>query len=57
MIPVITGLWLVSGRSEIENFEDVVKLDVQYIDNWSLWGDIKILFKTVWVVFAGRGAK
>lgn len=44
-------------RSDIEDFEDVVKLDVQYIDNWSLWGDIKILFKTVWVVFAGRGAK
>ncbi len=37
--------------------EEVVKLDVQYIDNWSLWGDIKILFKTVYVVFAGRGAK
>ena len=55
--PGITGLWQVSGRSDIEDFEDVVKLDVQYIDNWSLWGDIKILFKTVWVVFAGRGAK
>lgn len=57
MKPGITGLWQVSGRSDIENFEDVVKLDVQYIDNWTLWGDIKILFKTVWVVFAGRGAK
>ena len=57
MKPGITGLWQVSGRSDIEDFEDVVKLDVQYIDNWSLWGDIKILFKTVWVVFAGRGAK
>ena len=55
MKPGITGLWQVSGRSDIEDFEDVVKLDVQYIDNWSLWGDIKILFKTVWVVFAGRG--
>ena len=57
MKPGITGLWQVSGRSDIEDFEDVVKLDVKYIDNWSLWGDIKILFKTVWVVFAGRGAK
>ena len=57
MKPGITGLWQVSGRSDIEDFEDVVKLDVEYIDNWSLWGDIKILFKTVWVVFAGRGAK
>ena len=57
MKPGITGLWQVSGRSNIEDFEEVVKLDVQYIDNWSLWWDIKILFKTVYVVFAGRGAK
>lgn len=57
MKPGITGLWQVSGRSDIEDFEDVVRLDVQYIDNWSLWGDVKILLKTVWVVFAGRGAK
>ena len=55
--PGITGLWQVSGRSNIEDFEEVVKLDVTYIDNWSLWNDIKILFKTVYVVFAGRGAK
>ena len=57
MKPGITGLWQVSGRSDIENFEDVVRLDVQYIDNWSLWLDIKLLFKTVAVVFAGRGAR
>ena len=57
MKPGITGLWQVSGRSNIENFEDVVKLDVKYIDNWSLWQDIKILLKTVWVVLAGRGAE
>lgn len=57
MKPGITGLWQISGRSNIENFEEVVKLDVQYIDHWSLWGDVKILFKTVAVVFAGRGAK
>ena len=57
MKPGITGLWQVSGRSNIEDFEEVVKLDVTYIDNWSLWNDIKILFKTVYVVFAGRGAK
>ena len=37
--------------------EEVVKLDVAYIDNWSLWGDVKILFKTIYVVFAGKGAK
>ena len=57
MKPGITGLWQISGRSDIENFEEVVKLDVKYIDNWSLWNDVKILLKTVVVVFAGRGAK
>lgn len=57
MTPGLTGMWQVSGRSEIENFDDVVKYDLEYIDNWSLSLDIKILFKTVWVVFAGRGSK
>ena len=57
MKPGITGLWQVSGRSNIEDFEEVVRLDEQYIDNWTLWEDIRILFKTVWVVFAGKGAK
>ena len=57
MKPGITGLWQISGRNDIENFEEVVKLDVQYIDNWSLWNDVKILVKTVGVVLGGRGAK
>ena len=57
MKPGITGLWQVSGRSDIENFEDVVKLDVQYIDHWSLGLDLKLLCKTVAEVFAGRGAR
>ena len=57
MKPGITGLWQVSGRSNIEDFEEVVKLDTKYIDNWTIWQDIKILLKTVWVVFAGRGAE
>lgn len=57
MKPGITGMWQVSGRSDIEDFEEVVKLDVAYIDNWTIWLDIKILFKTVLVVFAHRGAK
>ena len=57
MRPGFTGLWQVSGRSKIQNFEDVVSLDVQYIDHWSLWGDIKLLFKTVEVVFSGHGAE
>lgn len=53
--PGITGLWQVSGRNNIKDFEDVVKLDVQYIDNWSIGLDIKILFKTIKVVFAKEG--
>lgn len=57
MKPGITGLWQVSGRSDIEDFEDVVKLDLEYIDNWCLALDIKILVKTVGVIFFGKGAK
>lgn len=55
--PGITGLWQVSGRSDIQDFEEVVKLDCEYIDNWSLWLDIKILFKTVGVVLTHKGAE
>ena len=57
MKPGITGLWQVSGRSDIDDFEEVVRLDVQYIDNWSIWMDIYLLFKTVGVVFERKGAK
>lgn len=57
MTPGLTGLWQVSGRSDIDNFDDVVKLDLEYIDNWSLGLDIRILFKTIKVVFTGRGSK
>jgi exopolysaccharide biosynthesis polyprenyl glycosylphosphotransferase len=55
--PGITGLWQVSGRSEIVDFEDVVRLDLEYIDHWSLLQDIKLLFKTVFVVLFRVGAK
>lgn len=55
--PGITGLWQVSGRSEIKNFDEVVKLDVAYIDDWTIWKDIEILLKTVKVVFMRDGAK
>ena len=55
--PGITGLWQVSGRSDIKDFEDVLALDLEYIDNWSLSLDIKLLFKTVYVAFFGKGAK
>ena len=57
MKPGITGLWQVSGRSDITDFEEVVKLDMTYIDNWSLQLDIKILLRTVAVVVKGRGAE
>ncbi len=55
--PGMTGLWQVSGRSEIYNFDEIVKLDLEYIDNWSIGLDIKLLAKTVGVVFTGKGAK
>jgi exopolysaccharide biosynthesis polyprenyl glycosylphosphotransferase len=54
--PGITGLWQVSGRNQIEDFDEVVKLDLSYIDNWTLWLDVKILLKTVWVVFKRDGS-
>ena len=57
MKPGMTGMWQVSGRSDIEDFEEVVKLDLEYIDNWSIGLDLKILFKTIAVVFHHGGAK
>lgn len=57
MRPGITGMWQVSGRSDIQDFEEVVKLDCKYIDNWSLALDIKLLFKTVKVVLKHEGAE
>lgn len=55
--PGITGLWQISGRSNITNFDDVVKLDVAYLDGWTIWKDIEILIKTVKVVLIKDGAK
>lgn len=55
--PGITGMWQVSGRSEITDFEEVVRLDREYIENWSLALDLKILLKTIYVVFARKGAE
>lgn len=55
--PGITGLWQVSGRSDIQDFEEVVRLDCQYIDNWSIFLDIEILLKTVRVVLTHKGAE
>ena len=55
--PGITGLWQVSGRSEITDFEEVVRLDTQYINNWSLGQDVKILIQTVFAVLKRKGSK
>lgn len=54
--PGITGMWQVSGRSDITDFEEVVRLDREYINNWNIGLDIKILFKTVLVVFRKDGS-
>lgn len=57
MKPGITCLWQISGRSEITGFDDWVKLDLDYIDGWSLWLDLKILIRTVPAVLFKRGAR
>ena len=54
--PGMTGMWQVSGRSDIRDFDEVVKLDLEYIENWSIGLDIKILFRTVMVVLKGKGS-
>ena len=55
--PGITGLWQISGRSEITDFEEVVRLDREYIQNWSPELDFQILLKTVSVVLKHEGAE
>ncbi|HFH6819705.1 TPA: sugar transferase, partial [Streptococcus agalactiae] len=55
--PGITGLWQISGRNNITDFDEIVKLDVQYINEWSIWSDIKIILLTLKVVLLGTGAK
>lgn len=54
--PGLTCLWQINGRNKISDFNDWVKLDLDYIDNWSIWLDIKILFKTIPSVILGKGA-
>ena len=54
--PGITCLWQVSGRNRISNFDDWVRLDLEYINRWSLWLDFRILARTVWTVLAGTGS-
>jgi exopolysaccharide biosynthesis polyprenyl glycosylphosphotransferase len=55
--PGLTCLWQISGRNKISDFRDWVRLDLQYIDNWSIWLDLSILVRTVPVVLLGTGAK
>lgn len=54
--PGLTCLWQVSGRNEIKDFKEWVRLDLEYIDNWTLGLDFKILWRTIWVVLLGKGA-
>ncbi len=55
--PGLTCLWQISGRNQIVEFKDWVRLDLEYIDNWSFWLDLRILFRTIPAVFLGTGAK
>ena len=57
MTPGLTGIWQISGRSDIKDFDEILQLDMQYIDNWSVWLDIQILLQTVPAVLFRRGAK
>lgn len=57
MRPGITCLWQISGRNEIRDFNEWMRLDLEYIDNWSPWLDFKILMMTIPVVLFGRGAR
>ena len=56
MRPGITGLWQVSGRADLDDFDSWIALDLAYIDQWSLWLDFKILLRTLPAVLSARGA-
>jgi lipopolysaccharide/colanic/teichoic acid biosynthesis glycosyltransferase len=55
--PGLTCLWQISGRNNVTDFKDWVRLDLEYIDNWSIWLDFKILLQTIPIVLSGTGAK
>jgi exopolysaccharide biosynthesis polyprenyl glycosylphosphotransferase len=55
--PGLTCLWQVSGRNNVSDFRDWVRLDLEYIDNWSLWLDLKIMWRTIPIVLIGAGAR
>ena len=55
--PGLTCLWKISGRNDVKNFNDWVRLDLEYIDHWSIWLDLKIILRTIPVVLVGTGAR
>jgi len=55
VVPGITGLWQVSGRSDVD-FDERLRLDIEYLEHQNFWLDIKILYKTIATVWSGRGA-
>jgi lipopolysaccharide/colanic/teichoic acid biosynthesis glycosyltransferase len=55
VLPGMTGLWQISGRSGL-TFDDLVRLDFTYLENWSIWLDITIIARTIPAVIVGRGA-
>lgn len=57
MKPGLTGMWQASGRSDITDFEEIVKLDARYIENWSIALDVQLIWKTIWVVLKREGSK
>ncbi|MBR0093197.1 MAG: sugar transferase [Lachnospiraceae bacterium] len=57
VLPGITGLWQTSGRSNVYDFEEIVRMDLKYIDEWSLMLDIRLILKTIVIIFTGKGAK
>jgi lipopolysaccharide/colanic/teichoic acid biosynthesis glycosyltransferase len=55
VLPGITGLWQISGRSNL-SFDDLVRLDFYYLENWSVWMDVAVLLRTPFAVIRGKGA-
>jgi lipopolysaccharide/colanic/teichoic acid biosynthesis glycosyltransferase len=55
--PGMTCLWQIGGRNDINDFDDWIRLDLDYIDHWSLWLDMKILLQTAPAVLGGKGAR
>jgi exopolysaccharide biosynthesis polyprenyl glycosylphosphotransferase len=57
MRPGITGMWQARGRSGVEDFTDIVRMDDDYIRNWSIWLDVRLILQTIPAVLSGRGAR